>query len=235
MRNHFISRSVLIAVLILLGAAPGGQGEPVHLFSTPGVPAGWLVRTWNDVSKPAAPDAHWLVNNDGILTGSNTHDTWLISEQEYGDFELQLEFKIPPRGNSGVALRAPLRGDPAYDGMELQIVDPRYYGGKGEAEQLCGAIYRGIAPQKSVFKPEDWNTYQITCRGPRVKVVLNGEVIQDFNLDEQTRPLHRDSPKLSAPPLKDRPRRGHIGFQDLGKDGRVQIRTVTLRVLDAGQ
>src|SRR5581483_3229095 len=136
--------------------------------------------------------------------------------------ELELEFKITARGNSGVALRAPMSGDPAYDGMELQIVDPRYYDGKGEAEQLCGAIYRGVAPKKDAFKPEEWNKYQITCRGPHVKVVLNGELIQDVNLDEQTKPLHRDSPEKPAPPLKDRPRKGHIGFQDLGRDGRTQ-------------
>jgi len=49
--------------------------------------------------------------------------------------------------------------------MELQIVDPRYYGGKGEAEQLCGAIYRGVAPAKDAFKPEAWNKYEITCIG----------------------------------------------------------------------
>lgn len=85
---------------------------------------------------------------------------------------------------------------------------------------------------KSMFKPDEWNKYQIMCRGPYVKVILNGEVIQDLNLDEQTQPLHRDSPEKSSPPLKDRPRRGHIGFQELSKNGHVQIRNVTLRVLD---
>src|SRR5438477_6717678 len=119
--------------------------------------------------------------------------------------------------------------------MELQIVDPRYYGGKGEAEQLCGAIYRGVAPAKDAFKPEDWNTYQITCIGPHVKVVLNGEVIQDVNLDEQTKPLHRDDPKKITLPLRDRPRRGHIGFQELSKGNtHVEIRNARLKVLSAG-
>jgi len=66
-----------------------------------------------------------------------------------------------------------------------------------------------------------------------VRVILNGEQIQDVNLDELTKPLHRDVKEKITPPLKDRPRRGHIGFQDLAKDARVQIRNVSLRVLDA--
>lgn len=242
MRHLFnLVTAVAISIGALLLASPRAIGakdsadKEVHLFTEKGVPKGWVVCTWNEISKPAPADAQWAVDESGILTGAQNRGTWLISEKEYGDFDLDLEFKITARGNSGVALRAPMKGDPAYDGMELQIVDSRYYNGQGEPEQLCGAIYRGIAPKKDAFKPEAWNKYQITCRGPHVKVILNGELIQDFNLDEQTRELHRDSPEKSSPPLKDRPRKGHIGFQDLGRDGRTQIRNVTLRVLDSQQ
>lgn len=227
-------RVLLYSVIALSLLAAGPSDHPaVRLFDKKGPPAGWRVCQWNDVSQPGPKDAKWFVNDQGILTGKNSRDTWLMSDAQYADFELSLDFKITSQGNSGVALRAPLKGDPAYDGMELQIVDPRYYGGKGEPEQLCGAIYRGIAPAKQAFKPNAWNTYHISCIGPHVKVVLNGQIIQDFNLDDQTKPLHRDSPEKSAPPLKDRPRKGHIGFQDLSRDGRVQIRNVTLRDLDA--
>jgi hypothetical protein len=222
----------LLLFAFVISTAAAEESRPVKLFTEKGEPKGFKVVQWNEVSKPAAEDMMWTVDDQGILHGSKKGGTWLISDAEYGDFELELEFKLPPTGNSGVALRVPLHGDPAYDGMELQIVDPRYYNNKGEAEQLCGAIYRAIAPAKKVFKPEDWNKYQITCQGPHVKVVLNGEVIQDFNLDEQTKALHRDNPKVASPPLKDRPRRGHIGFQNLSKEGHVQIRNVTLRVLD---
>ncbi len=172
---------------------------------------------------------------DGILQCTKDRGSWLISNAEYSDFVLEFDFRIGPQGNSGVALRAPDHGDPAYDGMELQIVDPRYYNGKGEPAQLAGSIYRGIAPKVDAFKPEDWNTYQITCQGPHIKVVLNGQVIQDANLDEQTTPLHRDDPKKITPALRDRPRRGHIGFQELSRgEGHVQIRNARLKVLPTG-
>jgi hypothetical protein len=222
---------LLLVAALLIAAAPQDESRAQKLFTEKGEPQGWLVREWNDLTKPAE-GAKWVVDDEGILHGSDPRGTWLMSEQEYTDFELTLEFKLPPQGNSGVALRAPMRGDPAYDGMELQIVDPRYYDGHGEEIQLCGAIYRAIAPQKKVFKPEDWNRYEITCQGPHIKVLLNGEVVQDFNLDEQTKVLHRDSPEKTSLPLKDRPRKGHIGFQELSRGGHVQIRNVTLKVLD---
>jgi hypothetical protein len=219
-----------------VAALAADSAPPLHLFQQKGFPAGWVAGQVKDVSKAPGPDAKWFVNEEGILTGTGTYDSWIMSQEEYGDFELELEFKVSALGNSGVALRAPLQGDPAYDGMELQIVDPRYYEGHGAPEQLCGAIYRALPPRKQVYKPEDWNKYQITCQGPHIKVVLNGEVIQDFNLDEQTGVLHRDSPEKTSPPLKDRPRKGHIGFQDLCRDGgRAQIRNVVLRVLDGAK
>lgn len=217
--------------MLLIAAAPQDDAKTEKLFTEKGEPKGWLVREWNDLTKPAE-GAKWAVDEEGILHGSDPRGTWLVSEGQYTDFVLTLEFKLPPQGNSGVALRAPMRGDPAYDGMELQIVDPRYYDGHGEDIQQCGAIYRAIAPQKKVFKPEDWNRYEITCQGPRIKVILNGEVVQDFNLDEQAKQLHRDSPEKTSLPLKDRPRKGHIGFQELSRGGHVQIRNVTLKVLD---
>ena len=72
-----------------------------------------------------------------------------MSDREYTDFKLEFEFKLGPLGNSGVALRAPMKGDPAFDGMELQMADLRYNPKANEAE-LTGGIYRAIA-QRSRF------------------------------------------------------------------------------------
>ena len=236
LRLYRMRHLTLFAICILVALSFGADDDKtIHRFTEKGpVTKDWSVREWNDLTK-VATGAQWTVDDQGILHGSDPRGTWLISDKEYADFHLELEFKLPPEGNSGVALRAPMRGDPAYDGMELQIVDPRYYAGHGEDFQLCGSIYRGIPPKKTVFKPEDWNKYEITCQGPHVKVLLNGETIQDFNLDEQTKVLHRDNPNVTSLPLKDRPRKGHIGFQELSKSGHVQIRNVTLRVLDEKQ
>src|SRR5215218_1688184 len=105
-------------------AAAGGQDKWVKLFPEEGVPKGWIVRVWSDVSQPGPEGAVWTVK-DGVLHGSEPRGTWLVSEREYGDFTLEFEFKLGERGNSGCGLRFPPAGDPAFDGLELQMADER--------------------------------------------------------------------------------------------------------------
>jgi hypothetical protein len=155
-----------------------------------------------------------------------------MSEAQYGDFELRFEFKLGERGNSGCALRAPLDGDPAFDGMELQMADLRYNPQANDAE-LTGGIYRAIAPLKQVYRPTEWNSYEIRLEGPRLTASLNGELIHDLDLDAADVVIQRHDGS-DAPAVKDRPRRGHIGFQELSRDGdRVSIRNARIKVLDA--
>ena len=172
----------------------------------------------------------WRVK-DGVLRGGAPRGTWLMSEREYGDFVLEYEFRLGERGNSGCALRAPLRGDPAFDGMELQMADLRYNPRATEAE-LTGSLYRCAAPSKQAYRPTEWNTCSVTLRGARITVTLNGETVQDLDLDRQEKPSLRHDGS-AASPLKDRPRRGHIGFQELSRgEGSVEIRRARIHVLD---
>src|SRR6185436_906068 len=69
------------------------------LFPEEGVPKGWSVRTWDDVANPAK-ECVWKVEK-GVLNGSEPRGTWLVSDKEYGDFQLEFEWKLGPRGNSG--------------------------------------------------------------------------------------------------------------------------------------
>ncbi len=223
--------------LLLVGAVVAGGTETseeegfVRLFPTDGVPEGWLVRHWADIAKPVDPKIKWTVQK-GILHGSEPRGTWLISKRQYGDFVLKFDFKLGTHGNSGCALRVPLKGDPAFDGMELQMADYRYNTAAKDSE-LTGGIYRAIAPRKQVYKPTQWNTYVITLKGSRLHATLNGEVIHDLNLDEQKQEVKRHN-GLPAPPVKDRPRRGHIGFQELSRGGdHARIRNARIKVLDA--
>src|SRR5688572_8043604 len=146
------------------------------LFPKDGVPAGWVVRDWADVKNPPPQGAVWKVV-DGVLHGSEPRGTWLVSEKEYGDFTLKLEFKLGDRGNSGCGLRFPGAGDPAFDGLELQMVDPRYFpeDQKPLPSELTGALYRALEPKKQVFKPNEWNSYEVVLNGTRTVVILNGE------------------------------------------------------------
>jgi hypothetical protein len=225
----------LLAHLTFFGIAFGEQTGPdadgfTSLFPKDGPPQGWVVRAWNDVKDTPTSPTEWKVI-DGILHGGEPRGSWLMSEKEYSDFVLEFDFKLGERGNSGCALRAPMKGDPAFDGIELQMADIRYNPAAKDSE-LTGGLYRAVAPTKQVYKPAEWNRYQITLKGSSMKVVLNGNLIQDLDLAEQTQEVKRHD-GTSAPTIKERPRKGHIGFQELSRDGdHVQIRRARIKVME---
>ncbi len=153
---------------------------------------------------------NWVVEADNILTlkprkgetGWKRFNDYIMSEKLYGDFILDLEFKFEPTGNSGVFMRVidPLL--PVDTGMELQILDT--HGKENIGHHDCGGIIRTQAASKNMVKPAgEWNRYTITLKGNSLKVVMNGEQIIDLD--------------LSKTAMKDRPAKGHIGFQDEAK------------------
>ena len=213
----------------LAALAPAADDGFTPLFPADGPPKGWVVTEWNDLAKPAAKGVAWAVK-DGVLTPGKLRGTWLVSEKEYADFVLEFEIKLTEVGNSGVALRAPMKGDPAFDGMELQVADLRYNTAAKDSE-LTGGIYRAIAPTKQVYKPTEWNTVRIELKGDRLKATINGELVQDVDLSKFDQPVKRHD-NTNAPPVKDRPRKGHIGFQHLSRNNEpIQIKNARIKEL----
>lgn len=230
MNKTLLSGLIFSNCLALLDVLPVSAASFVPLFPEDGVPKGWTVRAWDDVKNPPKQPAVWRVEN-GVLHGGEPRGSWLMSEKEYGDFVLEFEFKLGETGNSGCALRAPLAGDPAFDGIELQMADFRY-NPQAKDSELSGGLYRAVAPSRQLYKPAEWNRYQITLKGSRLKVLLNGKKIQDINLSKQAQTVKRHNGQ-DAPSIKDRPRRGHIGFQELSRGGdHVLIREARIKVLD---
>ncbi len=158
----------------------------------------------------------------GILYVDGSGGGWLLTEKEYGDFELRLEFKMAKAGNSGVALRTPPKGDPAYVGMEIQLIDDNNWPGKLQSWQHTGSIY-GVVPAAKIAnkKTGDWNQMRIVCHGRHVLVELNKEKLVDANLDE-----HKEHFK-KHPGLERRA--GHLGLQS--HDHRVEFRNIWLKPL----
>lgn len=151
----------------------------------------------------------------------------LYTEKEYADFRLRFEFKLTPGANNGLGLRAPLEGDAAYVGMELQILDdsaPRYANLK--PYQYHGSIYGVVPVKRGHQKPVgEWNEQEVTCQGSRVQVKLNGTVVLDADVAEVSRngtPDGRDHPGLKR-------KRGHIGF--LGHGSRIDLRNIRIKEL----
>lgn len=132
------------------------------------------------------------------------------------------EFKLEPSGNNGVAIRSPLEGDPAFVGMEIQIIDTDgWTRGKLKPFQVHGSIYGVVPAETGHLKPAgEWNSEEIVCIGRQVKVTLNGHVIVDANLDEVS-PIDGEAhPGLQR-------ERGHLGF--LGHTGGVEFRNIRIK------
>jgi hypothetical protein len=183
------------------------------------------------------PDNAWVVE-DGTLTvqremdGKEHNFDYLWTKQKYGDFILDLEFKVTDRTNSGIFLRTSDVKDPVYTGIEVQVSNS--HGRRGvNRGGTAGAIYDCLAPTKNAVKPAgQWNHCQITCRGPRIEVVLNGEKVIDMDVEQWKTPHKNPDGSGNKYPraIKDFARVGHIGLQDHGR--KVWYRSVWIKSLD---
>jgi hypothetical protein len=160
---------------------------------------------------------------DGVLYAEEANAGWLATNRQYNDFALSLEFRVSPGASSGVFLRAPLAGDPAYTGLEIQIVDD--YAERQsplESWQYTGSIHGVQAPSDRVSKKADqWQTMAIIARGPRIQVGLNGTKIVDTDLTYYSH-LAVTHPGLARTG-------GYIGLQSRGS--RVEFRNIKIREL----
>jgi hypothetical protein len=177
--------------------------------------AGWAV--------VGGKDGGWGVEN-GILFTTGTGGGWLSTERTFDNFELRLDFRLPPGGNSGVFLRSPRQGDPAYTGMEIQVLDdaaPEY--AHLQPWQYCGSVYGVEASRRrAVVKAGEWQQYRIVARGPHLAIHLNDQLIVDTDLR-----LHME--KAPAHPGLQR-RSGYIGLQS--HTLRVEYRNIILKELE---
>jgi len=166
--------------------------------------------------------------NDGVLKCKPKKGGTIYTEKEYGDFVARLEFRLPPGGNNGLAIRYPGTGDTAYKGMcELQVLDsehPKY--AKLDARQYHGSAY-GMSPAtRGYLRPTgEWNFQEVTVQGSTIKVELNGSVILDTDLSKvDPKTFMAGSPH----PGKDLTK-GHFGFA--GHSDPVEFRNVRIKEL----
>jgi len=155
-----------------------------RLEATPWTPwfDGKTLNGWRIVNGKA--DA-WVVR-DGLLVAQAGGGGWLAAATEYADYLAELEFRLPPDGNSGFFLRPPLEGNPAWEGIEVQILDdaaPQY--ANLRPDQYCASIYGMAAANPRVSRPAgEWQRLCVLCLGRRVAVWLNGVAVAEADLDQ---------------------------------------------------
>lgn len=189
-------------------------------------PTGWQNLFSDDLS-----DAVIFVPNtwsfpEGVLT--RLGGSYIYTKKQYGDFILDLEYKLSPNANSGVFLRIGNLRNVTHTGIEVQIHETT----DGSPRGMNGAIYDCVVPTKAAGKKAgEWNHYTITCKANRIYVLLNGEQIIDMDLNRWTE-AHKN-PDGTANKFntayKDMPRVGHIGFQDHGQP--IWFRNMSIRAL----
>ena len=201
----------VLGLALMAGTLAAVAAEPLkHPEST----AGWEDLFAPDLSNAFYPKGVWSFEK-GELTATEDQAIW--TKADYENFVIDLEFKNSPAANSGVFLYCSNMAKWVTSCFEVQILDdyaPKW--ADVAPNWRCGGVFGRLAPAKQVVKPAgEWNRYVITCQGPRLKVVFNGEQVIDLELDKSG--------------LKNRPAEGYIGFQDEGKP--VWYRNVRIKEL----
>jgi len=172
----------------------------------------------------AGPTNNYSVDHGSIQCMKGKGGTIYVND-ELSDFSARMEFKLPPGGNNGLAIRYPGSGDTAYVGMcELQVLDDsaKKYA-KLHPAQYHGSAY-GMAPAARGYQRPvgEWNFQEVTVDGSRIKVELNGTLILNADLANVEKPMY-DLGKFKGRLRKS----GYFGFA--GHGDAVSFRNISIR------
>jgi hypothetical protein len=228
MRLH-IASTILLALAVTNSSVSAADNE----LTAAEKKAGWqLLFNGNDLTG-------WKCNNDkpiqtkveeGSIVPYKSGGYLVIHEKQFGDFVLKCDVMWKDaRCNSGIFMRVEDPKNPVHTGFEVQVM-----AGDKTGKHEMGAIYDLGTTTKNAGKATgEWNSLEITCKGPHISVKVNGEKVSEINCDDFTEPgLCPDGQKhkfkLNKEPraVKDFARKGFLGFQDHGH--KVWYRNVKL-------
>lgn len=191
---------------------------------------GRTLRGWHGYRKPGQPIQGWQVIDGAIVRTGAGGD--LVSDRNYGDFELRIDWKITPGGNSGIFYRGDESEPEIYrTAIEYQVLDnDRHPDGKNGRDRWASALYGLYAPDKIATRPVgEWNRTRIVVRGDHIEHWLNGEKVVDCEIGSPDWKA-----RVAASKFKDwlsfaTLRSGVIGLQDHGDE--VSYRNIRVREL----
>ncbi|NQT16450.1 MAG: DUF1080 domain-containing protein [Planctomycetes bacterium] len=189
----------------------------VNLFDGASLDDGWQGTT------------NGYVFEDGVLVCKKDGGGKLLTTKEYADFILRFDFKLPPGGNNGIAIRAPLDGRLSRTGIEIQVLDDtadRYK--KLKPYQYHGSVYGMVPAKRGHLKPVgEWNCEEILVQGAHFRITLNGVVIVDADLATIDKPMdgYEHPGRFRA--------KGFLGF--MGHGTRVEFRNFRIKELDGAK
>ncbi len=172
-----------LSVLFLATGRASDEAGFVSLFD------GESLAGWTAIGGKAG---NWRVER-GLLVTKGDGKGWLSTNRAFGDFVLKLEYRTGPAGNSGVLIRAPHKGDPSFDGMEVQILDDNAPGYKAlQPAQYSGSVYGVLASKRGHVRPSgEWNSLVIRAEGSNITVELNGTTVVNGDVSKHPEVLAR--------------------------------------------
>lgn len=206
-------------LLLTLAVGPARADEFRDLFNGRDLD-GWVVdgpREFKDASGQMQPI--WTVKDGMIACQGKGFGFLRYDRQQFGDFRWHVEYRLAPKGNSGLGIRTRVfdpkdsRGTrPSFYSYEIQIFDDA---GKKPDRHSTGSLYRYVAPKSNPGKPAgEWNAFDVECVGPRIKIWLNGELIQDVD-------------QSAIPEIRNKPLKGYVCVQNHGS--KVEFRNLKIR------
>lgn len=225
----------IILVTIFSVNSTNGQNKNSPALKHPDTSLeGWTDLFDNSLSNAIYPEGVWS-NINGIITATKDEALW--SEKKYDDFILDLEFKNADSTNSGVIVHASDMKNWIPNSVEIQIADDfsKIWSSSPPSWQ-CGAVFGHQAATKhAVKKPGEWNRYTITCIGKKIWVVLNDELVNEFDMSlytsAKTNPDGSEIPAWLSNPLAQLPLHGHIGFQGKHAGAPIYFRNIKIKEL----
>jgi len=197
--------------------------------------SGWKPLFSQDLSDAIHPEGVWTFEN-GELTASKDESIW--TKEQFENFTLDLEFKTGEAANSGVVIHCTDLKNWIPNSVEVQILDDHSPKWKDQpATFRCGGIFGRLAPAKQAVKrPGEWNRMTVTCKGPLITVVLNGEQVAHADMKKWTNskknPDGSDTPPWLSRPMAEMATKGHIGLQGKHGGALIHFRNVRIKPLE---
>lgn len=207
-----------ILVLLCISAARAADDDWKPIFDGSALD-GWIVEGTKSHKVAEKDRPVWTVD-DGAIHCEGKGFGFLRYPQKLDDFVVRFEYRLNKGANSGVGIRTvEFTGKsgtrPSFASYEIQLLDDA---GKAPSKGSSGSLYRYVAPTANATKPSpQWNAMEIECRGPRIRVTLNGQMIQD--VDQST-----------IDEIKKKPLGGYFCLQNHGS--KVWFRNIELKRLD---
>ena len=231
MKNVIIA--IAIALLNSLLVAYAGESSPLKAHPNS--------KTWSDLFAPDLSNAVFPAGvwswKDGELTPKDK-DEAIWSKKEYENFILDLEFNLDPAANSGVFVYNSDMLNWIPNTIEIQLLDdPAPKWANIPPNWKCGGIFGHSVPRKAATKKAgEWNRMTIHCQGPKISVLLNGELVTDINMKDwksgKKSPDGNDIVDFEPRPLAEMATKGRIGLQGAHGGIPTHFRNIKIKSLD---